>query len=123
MLISYLEPILLRRLSEKCVTKGSKYVHLIGVYLSFYLSWVLGPSVHGRLENQKTSEDTFGHDITPLNKGLRLGRFTKMLAQCSRRSDQPLISLLTASNGRKSRRVRVNFSGGAQARQGKLQWR
>jgi len=30
------------------------------------LSWVLGPFVHGRLQNLKTSEDTFGHDITPL---------------------------------------------------------
>ena len=38
----------------------------MGLYLSFHLSRVLGPSVHGRLQNHKTSEDTFGHDITPL---------------------------------------------------------
>jgi len=46
--------------------EGSKYVHSIGLYLSFYLSWVLGPFVHVRLQNVKTSEDSFGHDITLL---------------------------------------------------------
>jgi len=30
------------------------------------LSWVLDSFVHGRLQNLKTSKDTFGHDITPL---------------------------------------------------------
>jgi len=28
----------------------------------------LGPFIHGRLKNLKTSEDTFDHDITPLNE-------------------------------------------------------
>jgi len=59
----------LRRRSEKCVTKGSKYAHLKGLYLSFHLNWVLGPFVQGRLQNLKASEDTFGHDIIPLTKG------------------------------------------------------
>jgi len=27
----------------------------------------IGPFVHGRLQNLKTSEDTFGHGLTPLN--------------------------------------------------------
>jgi len=58
----------LRRRSEKCGAEGSKYAHWIGLYLSFHLSWVLGPFVHGKLQNLKTSEDTFGHGITPLNK-------------------------------------------------------
>jgi len=53
------------RRSEKYIVEGSKYAHWIGLYLSFHLSWVLGPFVHGRLQNLKTSEDTFGHDITP----------------------------------------------------------
>jgi len=55
-----------RRQSEKCVAEGSKYAYWIGLYLSFHLSWVLGSFVHGRLQNLKTSEDTFGHDITAL---------------------------------------------------------
>jgi len=55
----------LRRQPEKCVAE--KYAHWIGLYLSFLLSWVLGPFVHGRLQNLKTSKDTFGHDITPGN--------------------------------------------------------
>ena len=44
---------------EKCIFERA---------LSFHLSWVLGPFVHGRLQNQKTSEDTFGYGITPLNR-------------------------------------------------------
>ena len=56
----------MRRRSEKYVANGSKYAYGIWLYLSFHLSWVLGPSVHGRLQNLKASEDTFGHDITPL---------------------------------------------------------
>jgi len=51
-----------------CIAEGSKYLHWIGLYLSFHLSSALGPFVHGRLQNLKTSEDTFGHDITPLTK-------------------------------------------------------
>jgi len=38
----------------------------IGLYLSFHLSWVLGPFVHGRLQNLQTSEVTFAHVITLL---------------------------------------------------------
>jgi len=56
----------LRRRSEKCVAEGSRYVHRIGLYLSFHLRRVLDPFVHGTFQNLKTSEDTFGHDITPL---------------------------------------------------------
>jgi len=41
--------------SEKCVAEGSKYAYWIGLYLSFHLSWVLGPFVHGKLQNLKTS--------------------------------------------------------------------
>ena len=48
---------------KKCVTEG-EYAHWIGLYLSFHLSWVLGPFVHGRLQN--LSENTFGRDITPV---------------------------------------------------------
>jgi len=57
LLVSYLE-------ANFVASTGSKYAHWIGLYLSFHLSWVLGPFVHGRL--LKTSKDTFGHDITPL---------------------------------------------------------
>ena len=52
--------------SEKNVVKGSKYAHWIGLYLSFHLNWVLGPFVHGRLQNLQTSEITFAHVITLL---------------------------------------------------------
>jgi len=44
-----------RRRSEKYVIEGSKYAHWIGLYLSFHLNWVLGPFVHGRLQNLQTS--------------------------------------------------------------------
>jgi len=60
---SVLNSYLLHRWSEKRSAEGSKYAHWIGLYLSFHLSWVLGPFVHGRLQNLKTSEDIFGHDI------------------------------------------------------------
>ena len=56
----------MHQLSEKCVAEGFKYAHWIGLYLSFHLSWVLGPFVPGRLQNLKASKDTFGHDLTPL---------------------------------------------------------
>jgi len=52
--------------SEKCVIEGSKYAHWIGLYLNFHLNWVLGPFVHGRLQNLQTSEVTFAHVITLL---------------------------------------------------------
>jgi len=39
------------------------------IYLSFHLSWVLGPFVHGSL---KTSADTYGHAITHLKCGARI---------------------------------------------------
>jgi len=61
-----LRPILLRQRSEKCVAEGLKYVPWIGLYLSFHLSWVLGLFVLARHQNLKTSEDTSGHDITPV---------------------------------------------------------
>jgi len=32
----------------------------------FYLNWVLGPFLHGRLQNLQSSEVTFAHVITPL---------------------------------------------------------
>jgi len=54
------------RRSEKYIVEGSKYAHWIGLYLSFHLSWVLGPFVYGRLQNLRTSEVTFAHVITPL---------------------------------------------------------
>ena len=56
----------MHRRSEKYVTEGSKHVHWIWLYLSFYLNWILGPFVHGRLQNLQTSEVTFAHVITPL---------------------------------------------------------
>ena len=43
------------RRSEKHVIEGSKYAHWIGLYLSLHLNWVLGPFVHGRLQNLQTS--------------------------------------------------------------------
>jgi len=49
------------RRSEKCVAKGSKYAHWIGLYISFYLNWALNPFVHGRLQNLQISEVTFAH--------------------------------------------------------------
>jgi len=48
------------------VVEGSKNAHWIGLHLSFHLTWVLGPSVHGKLQNLQTSEVTFAHVITPL---------------------------------------------------------
>ena len=54
----------MRRRSEKCVAEGSKYAHWMGLYLSFHLNWVLGPFVHGRLQNLQTSENTFALVIT-----------------------------------------------------------
>jgi len=60
----------MHRRSEKYVVKGSKYAHWIGLYLSLHLNWVLGPFVHGRLQNLQTSEVTFAHVITPLNTSL-----------------------------------------------------
>ena len=56
----------MRGRSEKCIAEGYKYAHWIGLYQSFHLSWVLGPLAHGRLQNLKTIEAVFGHDITPL---------------------------------------------------------
>ena len=65
-LISYLEANSGDRRSEKCVAEGSKYAHLTGLYLRFHLNWVLGPFVHGRLQNLQTSEVTFAHVMTAL---------------------------------------------------------
>jgi len=45
--------------------RGSRYAQRIGLYLSFHLTWVLGPFVHVRLQNLQTSEYTFGHVIWP----------------------------------------------------------
>ena len=56
----------MRRQSEKYVIEGSKYPHWVGRYLSLHLNWVLGPFVHGRLQNLQTSEVTFAQVITPL---------------------------------------------------------
>ena len=56
----------MRRRSEKYVIEGSKHAHWIGLYLSFHSNWVLGPFVHGSLQNLQTSEVTFAHVITPL---------------------------------------------------------
>ena len=57
----------MRRRSEKYVIEGSKYAHWIGLYLGFHLNWVLGPFVHGRLQNLQTSAVTFARVITPLS--------------------------------------------------------
>jgi len=55
-----------RRRSEKY--EGAKYAYWIGLYLSFHVNWVLGPFVHGRLQNLQTSEVTyFAYVITPLS--------------------------------------------------------
>ena len=62
----------MRRRSEKYVIEGSKYAHWIGLYLSFHLNWVLGPFVHGRLQNPQTSKVTFAHVITPLRRDAAL---------------------------------------------------
>jgi len=56
-----------RRRSEKYLVEGSKYTYCIGLYLNFHLNWVLGPFVHGRLQNLQASEVTFAHVITPVN--------------------------------------------------------
>jgi len=57
-----------RQRSEKYIIEGSKDAHWIGLYLSVHLNWVLGPFVHGRLQNLQTSEVTFAHVIAPLKK-------------------------------------------------------
>ena len=73
----------MRRRFGKYVVEGSKYAHWIGLYLSFLLNWVLGPFVHGRLQNLQTSEVTFAHVITPLNDNRRLLiRITQMAIFC-----------------------------------------
>ena len=56
----------MRRRFEKKVVEGFKYAHWTGLYLSLHLNWVLGPFVHGRLQNLQTSEVTFAHVITTL---------------------------------------------------------
>ena len=56
----------MRRRFEKHIIKGSKYAHWIGLYLSFHLNWVLGPFVHGRVQNLQTTEVTFARVKTPL---------------------------------------------------------
>ena len=63
----------MRRRFKRCVPEGSKYTRWIGFYLSFHLSWVLGPFVHGRLQILQTSEVTFTHDITPLTDYSSIG--------------------------------------------------
>ena len=50
-----------------------KYAHWIGLYLSFHLDWVLGPFVHGRLQNLQTSEVTFAQVIIPLIAAVAFG--------------------------------------------------
>ena len=92
------------RRSEKCIAKGSRYTHWIGLYLSFHLTWVLGPFVHDRLQNLKTSEDTFGHNITPLEVGCRskflayqnqhVSKPSSVKLQCNERSRSALKSRL-----------------------------
>ena len=69
MLIFYLEANSGASTSKKYVAEGSKYAHQIGLYLSFHLNWVLGPFIHGRLQNLQTVEVTFAHVIIPLSKG------------------------------------------------------
>ena len=73
----------MRRLSEKYTAECSKYAHWIGLYLSFYLNWILGPFVRGRLQNLQTTEVTFDHVIAPLTVALseekyRILIFTKV---------------------------------------------
>jgi len=41
----------MRQRSEMYVPESSKYGHWIGLYLSLHLNWVLGPFLHGRLQN------------------------------------------------------------------------
>jgi len=53
---------------EKSTSSRAEYAHWIGLHLCFHLNWVLGPFVHGRLQNLQTSEVTFAHVITPLNR-------------------------------------------------------
>jgi len=65
-LISIPRPILVHWWSEKCVAKGFKYAHWIGLYLRFLLSLVLGSFVHGSRQNLQTNEGTFRHVLTPL---------------------------------------------------------
>ena len=55
------------RRSAKYVIEGSTYAYWLGD-ISFHLNWVLGPFVHGRLQNLQTSEVTFAHVITSLNQ-------------------------------------------------------
>jgi len=55
-----------RQRFEKCVAEDSEYAHWIGLYLSIHMNWVLGPFVHGRLQNLQTNEVTFAHVVTPL---------------------------------------------------------
>jgi len=56
-----------RQQSEKYIAEGSKYANWIVLYLSIHLNWVLGPFVHGRVQNLQTSEVTLAHVITPFD--------------------------------------------------------
>jgi len=61
---------------EKCISEGSKYAQWIGLCLGFHLSWVLGPFIHDRLENSKTSGR---HFWLWLNSGYSKRHVTEML--------------------------------------------
>jgi len=64
--------------------RSEKYAHWIGLYLSFHLNWVLGPFVHGRLQNLQTSEVTFASVITPVTDLLAYLTHTHQSVLCAR---------------------------------------
>ena len=90
-----LRPILLHRQSEKCIAEGSKYVHWIGLYLSFHLSWVLASFVYGRPQNLQMNEVTFARVITAFKD-----HFTPLVES----------SQYSSGRGRKSQNLSSNSS-------------
>jgi len=100
-----------RRRSEKYVVEGSKYAHWIRLYLSFHLNWVLGPFVHGRLQNLQTSEVTFAHVETPLmndGRGKGAGKGTVLQHCHSLYLGVPLDDTTTTTTGFSSFSTRLH---------------
>jgi len=60
-------------------------------FISFHLGWVLGPFIHGWLQNIKTSRDTFGHGLTPLSGVYTSGSY-QVAAASATGEQQPVMT-------------------------------
>ena len=73
------------------------YGHRIGLYLSFHLTSVLNPLVHGWFQNLQTSEITFADAITPLNVCLDSSVFILRFTLVNLPQVTPMILLISSS--------------------------